>query len=1045
MFLADTSVKRPVFATMVITALVIFGIISMGQMGINQMPEVEFPVVTITTVLFGADPETIESEVTDIIEEAVNTIDGVKELNSTSSEGISTVVIEFELEKSVDVAVQDVRDKVAGVRGQLPDDIEEPLVSKLDLQSIPVITLTVSGREVSADKADQEIRRITDYTKRQIKERLQTIKGVGNVRIIGGQDREIRIWLDADKLRGYQIPVEVIMGVLRSENVEIPGGRIETDESELVVKTHGDLETVDQFNDLIVAYQEARPVRLRDIAFVEDGMEDLRSISFVNGKRAVALECRKTSGGNAVAVAGRVKEEVKALERILPDDIKIGIAVDNAKFTREAIDDVQVQIIMGAVLAVLTILFFLRSFRTSLISAIVIPTSVISTFTFINALGFTINTLTMLALAISVGMLIDDAVVVIESIYRRVEAGEKDIKKAAKQGTAEIGLAVITTSSAVVGVFVPIAFMKGIIGRFFFEFGLTVTFAVVISTFIALTLTPMLCSRFLKTKRDEDRGFVDRQVTRFLRSLDRGYRALLATALRHRVITMLIAIGVFVGSMYIAGLIPSEFMPTMDEGIFSVGIEAPLGSSLQETTRYSKQIEGILRKMPGIELIYSNIGGGQLERVNEATLNVKLISEDQRDFTQAQFMDEARRRLAGFPDLKISITELNQTGGTFSSYQLQYSLRGTDLDELERLAESIKDKLLETPGFVDTRTTFQRGKPEVGVHINRDKAADLGVSVATLATAIRALVGGEDVSTFQSEGKKYDVRLRLRGADRDDPGDIERLMVRSRTGAPVELGNIVEVQRGFGPTQIDRRDRMREITVQTNLTLDLPLGTAVTLLQKAADEVGIPPGVSPKIVGMAEVMQESFESMGFALFLAIIIIYMVLASLFESFVHPFTIMFSLPLSISGALGLLLISGHTISIMAMIGIIMLFGLVTKNAILLVDYTNQLRGKGMERTEAILVAGPRRLRPILMTTLSTIFGNLPIAIGFGAGASYRAPMGVAIIGGLITSTLLTLVVVPVVYSLMDDLRFIRLPAWITFWKKAPKEVPAKAGTE
>jgi HAE1 family hydrophobic/amphiphilic exporter-1 len=1045
MLIADTSIKRPVFATMVVIALVIFGLISMGRMPINSMPEVEFPYVSITTVLFGADPETVETEVTDVIEEAVNTIDGVKELNSTSSEGISSVVIEFELEKSADVAVQDVRDKVAGVRGELPDDVEEPLISKLDLQSIPVITLTVSGREVSADKADEEIRRITEYTKRQIKERLQTIKGVGNVRMIGGQEREIRIWLDADKLRGYQIPVEVVMGVLRSENVDIPGGRIETDESELVVKTHGDLQSVDEFNDLVVAYQEAQPVRLSDIAFVEDGMEDLRSISFVNGKRAVALECRKTSGGNTVAVAELIKAEVEELKKILPEDITIGVAVDNSKFTREAIEDVQTQMIMGAVLAVLTILFFLRSFRTSLISAVVIPTSVIATFTFINALGFSINTLTMLALAISVGMLIDDAVVVIESIYRRVEAGEKDIKKAAMQGTAEIGLAVITTSAAVVGVFVPIAFMKGIIGRFFFEFGLTVTFAVLISTFMALTLTPMLCSRFLKTKRDEDRGFVDWWVTKFLRALDRGYRALLAVSLRHRVITMLVAIGVFVGSLYLAGMLKSEFMPTMDEGIFSVGIEAPLGSSLQETTRYARQIEGILRKMPGVELVYTAVGGGQLERVNEATLNVKLIPEDQRRFTQAQFMDAAREKLAGFTNLKISVTELNQTGGSFSSYQLQYSLRGTDIEQLENLANSIKDKLLKTHGFVDTRTTYQTGKPEVGIRINRDKVADLGVSVATIASAVRALVGGENVSTFQSEGKKYDVRIRLKGSDRDDPGDIERLMVRSRTGAPVELGNIVQVQRGFGPTQIDRRDRMREVTVQTNLTLDLPLGNAVKLVLQAADQVGIPPGVSPKIVGMAEIMQESFDSMGFALFLAVVIIYMVLASLFESWVHPFTIMFSLPLSISGALGLLLIAGHTISVMAMIGIIMLFGLVTKNAILLVDYTNQLRAKGMERTEAILAAGPRRLRPILMTTLSTIFGNLPIAIGFGAGASYRAPMGVAIVGGLITSTLLTLVVIPVVYSLMDDLRFIRLPGWLTFWKKAQEEAPAKAGTE
>jgi len=541
MFLPDTSVRRPVFATMVIAALIIFGMISMGKMGIDLMPDVDIPVVTVTTVMIGADPETVETQVTDKIEEAVNTIDGVKELRSTSSEGISTVVIEFELEKDIDVVVQDVRDKVAGIRRELPDTIEEPLISKLDFGSIPVITVAVFGREVSADREDEEIRRITEYTNRQIKERLQTVAGVGSVRMIGGQEREIRIWLDANKLRGYGIPVDLVMAVLRSENVKIPGGRIETDRTETVVKTYGDLQRVEEFDDLVVAYQEARPVRLSDIAYIEDGMEDLRSISYLNGRRAVALECRKVSGANTVAVAEDIKAELEKIREILPDDVNVQIAVDNSTFIRDAYEDVQTQLILGGALAVLVILFFLRSFRTSIIGAIVIPTSVIATFTFINALGFTLNMLTMLALAISVGMLVDDAVVIIENIYRHLEAGDKKPRKAAMDGAAEIGLAVVTTSATLMGVFVPVAFMQGIIGRFFFEFGITVAIAVGISTFVSLTLTPMLCSRFLRVKRDEDRGLVNRWITTLLRGLDAGYRALLAGALRHRVITMLIA------------------------------------------------------------------------------------------------------------------------------------------------------------------------------------------------------------------------------------------------------------------------------------------------------------------------------------------------------------------------------------------------------------------------------------------------------------------------------------------------------------------------
>ena len=1046
MWLADTAVRRPVLATMVIAALIVFGFVSLGIIGVDLMPDIEIPVVTITTVLPGADPETIVVVVTAVIVVAVNSLDGIDSLRSISSESVSIVVIEFELEKQLDVVVQDVRDKVAGVREHLPDQIEEPLVEKLDFGAIPIITLAVFGREDPEDP-DEEIRRITEYTRRNIKERLQTIGGVGSVQMIGGQEREIRVWLDADRLRGYGIPVTQVIGVLAAENVDIPGGRIETHADEATVKTHGDLETVEEFNDLVIAYADGAPVRLRDIGNAEDGMEDLRSISFLNGRRAVALQCRKVAGANTVALADAVLAELEEIRELLPPDIEVAVALDNSTFIKESIEDVQGNLLLGGTLAVLTILFFLRNFRTSIIAAIAIPTAVISTFTFINFLGFTVNTLTMLALTISVGMLIDDAVVVIENTYRHIEQEKKSRRKAAMEATAEIGLAIVSTSLSILAVFVPVAFMTGIMGRFFYEFGLTVAFAVVISTFVSLTLTPMLCSRFLRVRGEgERRNFIARAITALLRAIDRGYRAMLAAALRLRVITVLVAIAVFVASLYMASFIPSAFLPPMDEGAFTVAIEAPLGSSIHETMRYVSQVEGRLRGMEGIELIFVAAGGGRQGMVNEAQMNVKLVPLEERAFTQMEFMDAARERLADIGGVQLAIGELRQDvggGGGFGDYQVQYSIRGTDLEQVSDFADAILARLAEVPGFVDLDTSFELGKPEIGVRINRDRAADLGVSMAGIATTIRALVGGENVTTFQSGGYEYDVRVRLQADDRDDPDDIERLMVVSRTGQPIELGNLAEVSRESGPVQINRQNRMREIRVMANLTADFTLGQAVEEIDGAAVEIGIPPGVRAGHFGMAEMMQESFESINFTLLLAIIIIYMVLASLFESFIHPFTIMLSLPLAIVGAMGLLLIAGKTVNLFSMIGVIMLMGLVTKNAILLIDYTNTLRRRGLGRTEAILTAGPRRLRPIMMTTFSTILGSLPVAIGIGSGAGFRSPMGVAVIGGLLTSMLLTLLVVPVVYTLLDDLRSLRLPTWLRFRRRETEEQPATSG--
>lgn len=1040
MIISKTAVKRPVFATMFITAMIIFGLISMGKLPLDRMPNIDMPIVTIQTILPGADPETVETEITDKIEEAVNTIEGMDKLRSNSLEGISLVVCEFELEKDIDVAIQDVRDKLARIKQDLPDQSEEPLVEKLDFGAIPVITLAISGKEVNGGANAEQIRYITEYVDNNIKERLQTIKGVGSVKIIGGQNREIRIWLDAEKMRGYNIPIDLVKKVLSMENVEVPGGRIETLEKETVVKTYGKLEEVAKFNDLIITYVDGRPVYLRDIGHVEDGMEDLRSISYLNGKRAVSVEVRKVSGGNVVQVADDIKVVLEEIKTNLPDDIEMTMAIDNSTFVKNAINDVSEQMIMGGMLAVITILFFLRNFRTALIAAIVLPSTVFSTYTFMNAFGFTLNQLTMLALTISIGMLVDDAVVMIENIYHKLEGGEMNPFKAAIDASKEIGMAIITTSATILGVFVPVAFMTGLIGRFFFEFGLTVAFATMISTFISLTLTPMLCSRILKGRKPGTKhNALYNFLTKGLRGLDAGYRVVLAFALRHRVITVLSAIAIFYGSMQLAALIPGEFTPAEDDGRFLVGIEAPVGSSIYETRNRAFEVEKIIRTLPGINFTYLSAGGGSEGKVNTGSIVADIVDLEKRNFSQVEMINAVREKLAGkFPDLTLAVGPLEQGGGgAFSNYEVNYSLRGTNLEELIAATNKLEAKIKAHGGFVDVTTTYDEAKPEVGVRINREKAADLGVSVGNIAFAINTLVAGEDITTFEKDGEQYDVRVRLMEKDRDESEDIKKILVMTSSGQTTELANLISVGDGFGPVQIDRRDRMREISIMANLAPTLTLGQAITEIDKFTAEADLPSTIYPMHSGMSEVMQESFESMSFSLLLAIIIIYMVLASLFESFIHPFTIMMSLPLSIAGAMGALLLAGKTLNILSMIGIIMLMGLVTKNAILLIDYTIQLRAQGKKRLEALLEAGPRRLRPILMTSISTIAGSIPVALGLGAGAAFRSSMGVAVIGGMVTSTLLTLLVVPVVYTLMDDITRFKLPDWVTFWKKKPAE--------
>jgi len=1019
MWLADTSVKRPVFATMAVMALVVLGVVSYPEIGVDLFPRVDFPIVTITTHLNGASPEVIDVDITDRIEGAVNTINGVKSITSSSTEGDSRVTVEFVLERNIDLAVQDVREKVALIRNKLPADIDEPRIAKVDPDAAAVLFLNLSGQKT--------VKELSTYVDEVLKEQLQRINGVGDVQLWGLRLRQIRVWLDADKLRAYGIAAKDVMGALQRQNVELPGGRIESLSKEYTVKVKGEFTNISEINDLVVAYDKGAPVRLKDIGKAEDGMEEKRTMVRYNGVPAVAMGVQKQSGTNTVAVVNLVKTEIEKIRKTLPPGMSLNIAMDQSTFIRRSIDEVQKHLILGSFFAVLAVFIFLRNIRTTLISAVALPVSIIATFALIRFFGFTFNNMTMLALTLSVGLLIDDAIIVIENIYRHVEEGMAP-REASTFATSEIGLAVMATTFAIVAIFLPVAFMKGIIGRFFIQFALTVVFSVLVSLLVSFTLTPMLASIFLKRialrrgnsgtdAAAKPRGRFADWFERGYNKIEDGYRPLLAFSLRHRGVMLIGALMLFVGSLYMTTFIGKEFIPPEDQGQFIVRLEAPIDYSIDKADEFFAPAEKILRETPEIVAVYYRLGLGGA--VNRAIMMTRLVPKAERKKSQEELKKEIRTKLRKFPGLKVSAEDVSLIGGGQRQVPIQYSIRGRDLTELQTYARQISGEFSKLPGIVDVDTSLEMGKPELKVFIDRDKAADLGVDVATIAEAVNLLISGEtEVTKYKDEsrGKRYDLRIRLNAEERRDPDDLSKLYVRARDGRLVELRNLVRIQEGGGPSVINRVDRQRAISLFAGLE-GKPLGQAVEELNGIAGKI-LPADYLPKYQGTAETMGESFKYLMFALILGVIMAYMVLAAQFESFVHPFTVLLAMPLSFIGAFSALLITGNTLNIFSFIGLILLMGLVKKNAILLVDYTNVLRGRGVPRREAILQAGPVRLRPILMTTFAMVFGMLPVAFGVGEGSETRSPMGIAVIGGLLTSLFLTLVVVPAAYDLFDD---------------------------
>lgn len=1018
MWLADTSVKRPVFATMVIMALVVLGIVSYPSIGVDLFPKVDFPIVTITTALKGASPEVMDMDVTDLIEGSVNTINGVKSINSISAEGVSRVTIEFVLERNIDLAVQDVREKVSLIRSKLPADIDEPKIAKVDPDATPILWLNISGNKT--------VRELSTYADEVLKEQFQRINGVGDVSFSGLRLRQVRLWVDAARMQAYQVAPSDIVRALQRENIELPGGRVETQTKEYTVRIKGEFARIPDFNDLIISYYKGAPVRIRDIGRAEDGMEEKRSVARYNGIPAVGFGIQKQSGTNTVIVADRVKKEIAKINETLPPGMKISIAMDQSLFILRSINEVQFHLIIGSIFAILAVFIFLKNVRTTLISAVALPVSVISTFALINAFGFTFNNMTMLALSLSVGLLIDDAIIVIENIYRHVENGMAP-KEAATFATAEIGLAVMATTLAIVAIFLPVAFMKGIIGRFFVQFALTVVFAVLVSLLVSFTLTPMMASIFLKRHKASGIDlFVQKTIwqklsdslEKYYRKIEDRYRIILIWALDYRKAMLVGAMVVFGFSIAIAifGL-GKELVPPEDQGNFLVRLEAPIDYSVDAVEKYFKRAEDLVKALPEVRSLYYYQGYGGY--ANRGVMIVGLTPKADRRRSQEDLKKEVRTKLKVIPGLKVSAEDLSMIGGGQRQVPIQYSIRGLDLNASQKYAKQIVGELAKVPGIVDIDTSQEIGKPEYKIYVDRDRAADLDVDVATVAEAINLLVSGElDIARYKDEirGKRYDIRVRLNPQDRESIDGLQRIHVRARDGKMVELSNIVKIQEGSGPSVINRVDRQRAVTIFASLE-GKPLGQAKQELDDIAARI-LPPDYLPKYQGMADTMAESFGYLLFALVLGIIMAYMILASQFESFIHPVTVLLSMPLSFIGAFGALYITGRTINIYSLIGLILLMGLVKKNAILLVDYTNVSRERGMSRREAILHAGPVRMRPILMTTFAMVFGMMPVALGVGEGAETRAPMGIAVIGGLLTSLILTLVVVPAAYDIFDD---------------------------
>ncbi len=1023
MWFTRVSLKNPVFATMVMLAIVVLGLFSLQRLKVDQFPNIDFPVVVVTADYPGATPEIVESEVTKKLEEAVNTIAGINSLISRSYEGSAVLIVEFQLQMDGRKAAEDVRERIAAIRPLLRTEVKEPRVLRFDPASRAVWSVAVVP-EAQGPSAVA----LTGWADQVLKKRLENVRGVGSVTLVGATRRESNIYLQPRAMEALGVSAEQVAQALRAENQDLPLGALRSLTRERTLSLAARLERPEDFERLIVARRGGAAITLGQVATVQDGPQEAETLAMRNGERTLLVSVQKSQDENTIEVVDGLNRMLAELQPQLPPGVRLEPVVDTSRPIRVGVDNVRRTLIEGAVLTVLIVFLFLNSWRSTVITGLTLPISIVGTFIFMHAFGFSINMVTLMALSLCVGLLIDDAIVVRENIVRHVQMG-KSPWQASLEGTQEIGLAVLATTFSIVAVFLPIGFMGGIIGKFFHEFGVTIVAAVLISMFVSFTLDPMLSSVWHDPAIDAQgkplgKGWYDRTLGRLTRSFDRAterladrYQAILRWSLVHKGKTLLLAVGVFVTSVLMLPLLGTEFVPKADFSETTVNFHTPVGSSLEATEAKARQVDAIVRSLPEVRYTVTTVNSGIAQGKNYATMYVRLVNRDQRERSADQMSAALRERLAQVPG--ITVTQVGLTDSVGGNKQIEFSLQGPDLRELERLSLEVRKRVAAIPGLVDLDSSVKPDKPMLRLALDREATSDLGLSVGQVASGLRTLVAGQNVGTWRApDDQTYDVNLRLSPQARDSSADLERLpLATASDGRPVRLNQLARVEEATGPNQINRRDLTREVAVNANV-YGRAAGEVSADIRAQLEQMDFPPGYRWRFGGSTKNMQESFGYALSSLMLAVLFIYMILASQFKSFLQPVALMTSLPLTLIGVVLALLLFGSTLSMFSVIGIVMLMGLVTKNAILLVDFAIRLREAGMERSQALLEAARVRLRPILMTTLAMIFGMVPLAFALTEGSEQRAPMGQAVIGGVITSSLLTLVVVPVAYCYLDD---------------------------
>lgn len=1052
MWFTRVSIGNPVMATMVMLAFVVLGLFSYQRLAVDQYPNIDFPTVVVSMDYPGASPEIVESEVTKKVEDAVNTVGGINSLYSRSYEGTSVVIVEFNLDVDGRKAADDVREKVALIRPLLRDEVEEPRIWRFDPQAVPIFNVAILSPD--GKHSPQEL---TTWGTQVLQKRLQNVRGVGSVSLVGGLARQINLYVKPAALEALGITVDQVVAAVRSENQELPMGAIKSRDQERVVQINARLKTPDDFRDIVVARRGGNAVKLWQVADVVDGPQEIESLALYNGQRTVLLSVQKSQGENTIAIVDGLYKALEDAKSVTPPGVTLEVNRDNSRAIRVSVANVKQTLLEGAALTVLIVFLFLNSWRSTVITGLTLPIALIGTFLFMYVFGFTINMITMMALSLCVGLLIDDAIVVRENIVRHVQMG-KSAHRAALEGTQEIGLAVLATTFSIVAVFLPIGFMAGIVGKFFHEFGITIVAAVLISMFVSFTLDPMLSSIWhdpqahgvhhgsRATLYDRTIGRVTGLFDRFTLWLSSVYQSLLRWSLAHKLATLGIALATFVGSLVLVPVLGAEFVPKADLSETQVNFYTPVGSSLEVTEMRAKQVDAALRELPEVAYTVTTINSGQAAGKIYASVYVRLLDRHQRKRSLDQLTLPLRDKLGRIPGITVTNIGPVDIGG---GKGLQFSVQGPDLDELQRLSRTISERLRQIPGLADLDTTWKPDKPTVAIDVKREAASDVGLNVNALSTSLRTLVAGQTVGNWRApDGENYDVNVQLTPSSRVDLEDLRRLPIpvaAASDGSPrsVRLSQVADVTASTGPNQINRRDLNREINFDAN-AYGRSAGEVSADIRRVLDSIAWPPGYRYSFGGSTKNMTESFQYALGALMLAIVFIYMILASQFKSFLQPLALMSSLPLTLIGVVLTLLMFRSTLNMFSIIGVVMLMGLVTKNAILLIDFAIRSRageegGAPRSREDALLHAAEVRLRPILMTTLAMVFGMVPLAFALSEGAEHRAPMGQAVIGGVITSSLLTLVVVPVIYCYLDD-----LSSWLKRKLiKRPSEQPITTG--